>query len=237
MTAVQTSALALNPRPADAGDGAHLDVERVRQEFPILAERPYGKPLVYLDSAATSQKPQAVIDAMSAFYSRDNANVHRGVHYLSERATEAYEAARAKVGGFLNAAHASEIVFTRGTTEAINLVAQTYAGTHLGEGDEVLITAMEHHSNIVPWQMVCEQRGARLRVAPISDAGELLVDELEELIGPSTKLGGHPRLQRARHDQPDPAHHRHRPRPGRSRARRRRPGGPAPRHRRPGAGL
>lgn len=188
MTAVQTSALALNPRPADAGDGAHLDVERVRQEFPILAERPYGKPLVYLDSAATSQKPQAVIDAMSAFYSRDNANVHRGVHYLSERATEAYEAARAKVGGFLNAAHASEIVFTRGTTEAINLVAQTYAGTHLGEGDEVLITAMEHHSNIVPWQMVCEQRGARLRVAPISDAGELLVDELEELIGPSTKL-------------------------------------------------
>ncbi|HEY6698270.1 MAG TPA: aminotransferase class V-fold PLP-dependent enzyme [Acidimicrobiales bacterium] len=188
MTAVQTSALALNPRPADAGDGAHLDVERVPQEFPILAERPYGKPLVYLDSAATSQKPQAVIDAMSAFYSRGNANVHRGVHYLSERATEAYEAARAKVGGFLNAAHASEIVFTRGTTEAINLVAQTYAGTHLGEGDEVLITAMEHHSNIVPWQMVCEQRGARLRVAPISDAGELLVDELEELIGPSTKL-------------------------------------------------
>jgi cysteine desulfurase / selenocysteine lyase len=187
MTAVQTSALALNPRPADAGDGAHLDVERVRQEFPILAERPYGKPLVYLDSAATSQEPQAVIDAMSAFYSRDNANVHRGVHYLSERATEAYEAARAKVGGF-NAAHASEIVFTRGTTEAINLVAQTYVGTHLGEGDEVLITAMEHHSNIVPWQMVCEQRGARLRVAPISDAGELLVDELEELIGPSTKL-------------------------------------------------
>jgi cysteine desulfurase/selenocysteine lyase len=149
---------------------------------------PYGKPLVYLDSAATSQKPQAVIDAISGFYSRDNANVHRGVHYLSERATEAYEGARAKVGGFLNAAHAEEVVFTRGTTEAINLVAQTYARTHLDEGDEVLITAMEHHSNIVPWQMVCAERGARLRVAPISDAGELLLSELEQLVGPRTRL-------------------------------------------------
>ena len=190
MTVKQT--MALDPGPlhrADAGKrSALLDVERVRQEFPILNEKPYGEPLVYLDSAATTQKPQAVIDAMSRFYSRDNANVHRGVHYLSERATEAYEGARAKVGGFLNAADASEIVFTRGTTEAINLVAQTYARTHLDEGDEVLVTAMEHHSNIVPWQMVCEQRGARLRVAPINDAGELLVDELERLVGPRTKL-------------------------------------------------
>jgi cysteine desulfurase/selenocysteine lyase len=190
MTLKQTSVLDPGPlHRADAGNtSALLDVERVRQEFPILNEKPYGKPLVYLDSAATSQKPQAVIDAMSGFYSRDNANVHRGVHYLSERATEAYEGARAKVQGFVNAAHAQEIVFTRGTTEAVNLVAQTYARTHLDEGDEVLITAMEHHSNIVPWQMVCEQRGARLRVAPINDAGELLVDELERLVGPRTKL-------------------------------------------------
>ena len=149
---------------------------------------PYGKPLVYLDSAATSQKPQGVIDAISGFYSSDNANVHRGVHYLSERATEAYEGARAKVRGFLNAAHAEEIVFTRGTTESINLVAQTHAKTHLGEGDEVLITAMEHHSNIVPWQTICTERGARLRVAPIDDAGELLLDELDALVGPRTKL-------------------------------------------------
>ena len=190
MTAVQTSVLDPGPlHPAETGNkNACLDVERVRQEFPILREMPYGKPLVYLDSAATSQKPQAVIDAISGFYSSDNANVHRGVHYLSERATEAYEGARAKAQGFLNAAHAQEIVFTRGTTEAINLVAQTYARTHLGEGDEVLITAMEHHSNIVPWQMVCAERGARLRVAPINDAGELLLDELERLVGPRTRL-------------------------------------------------
>ncbi|MDQ6785027.1 MAG: aminotransferase class V-fold PLP-dependent enzyme, partial [Actinomycetota bacterium] len=190
MTAVQTAVL--DPGPLHPADAQHkhvrLDVERLRQEFPILRETPYGKPLVYLDSAATSQKPQAVIDAISGFYSRDNANVHRGVHYLSERATEAYEDARAKVQGILNAAHAEEIVFTRGTTEAINLVAQTYARTRLGEGDEVLITAMEHHSNIVPWQMVCAERGARLRVAPINDAGELLLDELERLIGPRTRL-------------------------------------------------
>ena len=187
MTAVPTSALATSPlHPGDVGYS--LDVERVRQEFPILREKPYGKPLVYLDSAATSQKPQAVIDAMSRFYSRDNANVHRGVHYLSERATEAYEGARAKVQGFLNAAHVQEIVFTRGTTESINLVAQTYARTRLDEGDEVLITAMEHHSNIVPWQMVCAERGARLRVAPINDAGELLLDDFERLVGPRTRL-------------------------------------------------
>ena len=190
MTAAQTNVLdpgSLHVADAEP-DNARFDVERVRQEFPILTEMPYGKPLVYLDSAATSHKPQAVIDAISGFYSSDNANVHRGVHYLSERATDAYEAARVKVQGFLNAASASEIIFTRGTTEAINLVAQTYARTHLGEGDEVLITAMEHHSNIVPWQMVCEQRGARLRVAPITDAGELLLDEFERLVGPRTKL-------------------------------------------------
>jgi len=164
------------------------DVERVRRAFPILAQRIYGKPLVYLDSAATSQKPQAVIDAMSRFFLEENANVHRGVHYLSVRATEAYEQARAKVQRFLNAEQVEEIVFVRGTTEAVNLVAQTYGKVHVHAGDEVLISAMEHHSNIVPWQMLCEQTGARLRVVPINDAGELRLDELERLIGPKTRL-------------------------------------------------
>ena len=164
------------------------DVERVRKMFPILAQQIYGKPLIYLDSAATSQKPLAVIEAMSRFFLQENANVHRGVHYLSVRATEEYEKARAKIQGFLNAEHVEEIVFVRGTTEAINLVAQTYGKTQVRAGDEVLISAMEHHSNIVPWQMLCEQTGARLRVAPIDDAGELRLDELERLIGPRTRL-------------------------------------------------
>jgi len=167
---------------------ADFDVERVRQHFPILRQKIYGKPLVYLDSAATSQKPQEVIDAMSRFLLQENANVHRGVHYLAERATEAYEGARAKTQRFLNAEHVEEIIFVRGTTEAINLVAQTYGMMHVGESDEVLITAMEHHSNIVPWQMLCEQTGARLRVAPINDDGELLLNEFERLIGPNTRL-------------------------------------------------
>jgi cysteine desulfurase/selenocysteine lyase len=190
MTAVPSSELVPGPGYGEAtqNGSAGFDVEGIRRQFPILREAPYAKPLVYLDSAATSQKPQAVIDAISGFYAKDNANVHRGVHYLSERATEAYEGARAKAQGFLNAAHVQEIIFTRGTTESINLVAQTYAKTHLGEGDEVLITAMEHHSNIVPWQMICTDRGARLRVAPIDDTGELLLDELDALVGPRTKL-------------------------------------------------
>ena len=136
----------------------------------------------------TSRRYSCARDALSRFYSKDNANVHRGVHYLAERATEEYEGARAKVHRFLNAGHASEIIFVRGTTEAINLVAQTYGKAHVGAGDEVLITAMEHHSNIVPWQMLCEDKGARLRVAPINDAGELLLEEFEKLIGPSTRL-------------------------------------------------
>ena len=165
-----------------------FDVERVRKEFPILEETVRGKPLVYLDSAATSQKPQAVVDAMSHFLLKDNANVHRGVHYLSERATDAYEGARSKVARFLGAKDVHEIIFVRGTTEAINLVAQTYGKTHVAAGDEVLITAMEHHSNIVLWQMLCEQQGARLRVAPITDGGELIPEELDRLIGPRTKL-------------------------------------------------
>jgi cysteine desulfurase/selenocysteine lyase len=165
-----------------------FDVERVRQDFPILKQRFYGKPLVYLDNAASSQKPQAVIDAISRFYSEDYANIHRGLHALSERATQAYEGARETVGQFLNAPSEQEIVFVRGTTEAINLVAQSYARPRLQPGDEVLISAMEHHSNIVPWQIVCAERGARLRVVPITDAGELRLDVYEELLGPRTKL-------------------------------------------------
>ncbi|EJM70614.1 cysteine desulfurase, SufS family protein [Pseudomonas fluorescens] len=180
------SSLQVLPEQLDLAPG--YDVERVRRMFPILAQQIYGKPLIYLDSAATSQKPLAVIEAMSRFFLQENANVHRGVHYLSVRATEEYEKARAKVQGFLNAEHVEEIVFVRGTTEAINLVAQTYGKTQVRAGDEVLISVMEHHSNIVPWQMLCEQTGARLRVAPIDDAGELRLDELERLIGPRTRL-------------------------------------------------
>ena len=176
-------------RPPDVRDaGAGFDVQKIRRDFPILRQRVRGRTLVYLDNAATSQKPQAVIDAIRQYYERDNANIHRGVHFLSEHATEEYEAARRTVQGFLNAADASEIIFVRGATEAINLVAQTYGRTNVHAGDEVLITAMEHHSNIVPWQILCEEKGARLRVAPISDSGELLLQEFEKLLGPRTKI-------------------------------------------------
>jgi cysteine desulfurase/selenocysteine lyase len=160
----------------------------VRKDFPILQQEVHGKPLVYLDSAATSQKPRAVLEALDRYYEQDNANVHRGVHRLSERATQSYEAAREKVQRFVNAAHAHEIVFVRGTTEAINLVAQTFGRTRLRAGDEIVVTVMEHHSNIVPWQMLCAEKGAVLRVAPMDDDGTLLVDELDRLIGPRTKL-------------------------------------------------
>jgi cysteine desulfurase/selenocysteine lyase len=165
-----------------------LDVERVRADFPILATRARGKPLVFLDSAASAQKPRAVLEAMQRFYEESYANVHRGVYELSERATAAYEGVRGKVARFIGAAEPREIVFVRGTTEAINLVAHGVARTKLGPGDEVLISEMEHHSNIVPWQMACEERGARLRVAPIDDAGDLLLPELEKLLSPRTKL-------------------------------------------------
>ncbi len=191
MTGVQTgsvTSLGLADGQVGGNDVADFNIERVCQNFPILREKVYGKQLVYLDSAATSQKPQGVIDAMSRFLLKKNANVHRGVHHLAERATEAYEGARVKAQRFLNAEHANEIVFVRGATEAINLVAQSYGKKHVGEEDEVLITAMEHHSNIVPWQMLCEQKNARLRVAPINDNGELLLDEFERLIGRKTKL-------------------------------------------------
>jgi cysteine desulfurase/selenocysteine lyase len=173
--------------PAGVSDTG-LDVRRLRGDFPILRQKVHGRPLVYLDNAATSQKPQAVLDALVRYYSEDNANVHRGVHCLSERATAAFEGARATIQRFVNAASTREIVFTRNATEAINLVAQTFGRTRLGPGDEVLITAMEHHSNIVPWQLVGGEKGASLRVAPITDDGALQVEAFERLLGPRTRL-------------------------------------------------
>lgn len=167
---------------------AELDVQAIRAEFPILERTVRGKPLVYLDNAATSQKPRFVLDAITRYYEDENANIHRGVHYLSERATADYENSRVRAQRFLNAAKSNEIIFVRGATEGINLVAQTYGRTHVGAGDEVLITAMEHHSNIVPWQMLCAEKGAKLRVTPINDRGELLLDEFEKLLGPRTKI-------------------------------------------------
>ena len=167
---------------------AGFDVRKIREDFPILKQKMHGKPLVYLDNAATSQKPQAVIDALLHFYSQYSANIHRGVYLLSERSTQAYEDARVKLQRFMNAAEPREIVYVRGSTEGINLVAQTYGRQHIGAGDEILITAMEHHSNIVPWQMLCEEKGCRLRVGPINDRGELILDEFEKLINDRTRL-------------------------------------------------
>ena len=162
--------------------------ERLRQDFPALRQKVRGKPLVYLDNAATSQKPQVVIDTIARYYLSENSNVHRGVHFLSDLATQAYEGARIRVRQFLNAAHDREIIFTRGTTDSINLVAHSLGRSRLRAGDEILISAMEHHSNIVPWQMVCEEKGARLRVIPINDAGELILEEYERLLSDRTKL-------------------------------------------------
>jgi len=159
-----------------------------RADFPILGERVHDRPLVYLDNGATTQKPASVLDAEDAYYRHNNANVHRGVHLLSQRATDAFEAARARIARFINAQRPEEIVFVRGTTEAINLVAQSYARPHLKPGDEILISAMEHHSNIVPWQLVCEQTGAALKVVPIDDAGALDTDAYERLLNERTRL-------------------------------------------------
>ena len=167
---------------------ATLDVERVRADFPAMRVDVRGKTLAYLDTAASAQKPQAVMDAEMDCYRESYANVHRGVHYLAEKATEKYEGARGKVQRFLNAASADEIVFVRGTTEGVNLVASTWGRQHVGEGDRVLITEMEHHSNIVPWQMLCEAVGARLDVAPINDRGEVILDEFERLLTDRTKI-------------------------------------------------
>jgi cysteine desulfurase/selenocysteine lyase len=167
---------------------AGLDIETVRADFPILHQEVNGRTLAYLDNAASAQRPRQVIDAVSHYYSSDHANVHRGVHTLSQRATDAFEGARAKVRRFINAGSDKEIVWTRGTTEAINLVAQSWGRTHLGEGDEVLITWLEHHANIVPWQIVCEQTGARLVVTPMDDTGQIRLDEFERLLGPKTRM-------------------------------------------------
>jgi cysteine desulfurase/selenocysteine lyase len=163
-------------------------VAGIREDFPILQQKVHGKPLVYFDNGATSQKPQAVIDALANYYSAENSNIHRGVHYLSERATAAYEEARSKIRGFINSRNNQEIIFVRGTTEAINLVAQSYGRSFLKAGDEIIISAMEHHSNIVPWQMLCEQVGAKLRVIPINHDGEIVMDEYRRLLNEKTKF-------------------------------------------------
>ena len=165
-----------------------FDIERVRADFPILQQRIHGKPLAFLDSAASAQKPRAVIEAMSRFYESDYANIHRGVYELSERATRAFEGARETARRFLNADVAREIVFVRGTTEAINLVAHAWGREHVAAGDEILITHMEHHSNIVPWQLLCQEKKAQLRVAPVDDRGALLMGEFEKLLSPRTKI-------------------------------------------------
>jgi cysteine desulfurase/selenocysteine lyase len=165
-----------------------LDVHRLRQDFPILHRQVHGHPLVYLDNAATTQKPQVVLDALARYYTDINSNVHRGVHNLSELATEAYDGARTKIRRFFNASSDREIVFTRNATEAINLVAFAFVRPKLRRGDEVVISAMEHHSNIVPWQLICEERGAKVRVLPMDDRGELLLDELDGLLTDRTRI-------------------------------------------------
>ena len=174
-----------------------LDVARVREDFPILRETVHGKPLVYLDNAATAQKPRAVIERVARYYEAENSNIHRGVHQLSETATRAYEATRTAVKAFVNAAEEREIVFVRGATEAINLVARCYGGAHLRPGDEVVISGMEHHSNIVPWQLICQEKGAVLRVIPVDDGGDVVMDAYRGLLGPRTRLVALPHVSNA----------------------------------------
>lgn len=174
--------------PDTRAGGNLFDVHAVRDDFPILSQKIHGHPLVYLDNGATSQKPRSVIEAIDHYYEHDNANVHRGVHTLSERATDAYEGGRDRAARFLNARDSSEIVFTRGTTEGINLVAQAWARPLLGPGDEVLISTLEHHSNIIPWQLMCQQTGAVLKVIPVHDSGELDMDAFQSMLGSSTRI-------------------------------------------------
>src|SRR5215472_12835166 len=164
-----------------------FDVERIREDFPVLKQTIHGKPLVYLDNAATAQKPLPVIEAIRRFHEVDCANIHRGVHELSQRSTAAYEETRAKARCFLNARSKNEIIFVRGTTEGINLVASSWGRRNVKAGDEIIISAMEHHSNIVPWQMLCEEKEAKLRVIPMNDRGELLLEEYEKLLNPRTR--------------------------------------------------
>ena len=165
-----------------------FDVERTRQDFPVLNQKVYGKKLIYLDNAATTQKPRLVIDVIHDYYTKENANIHRGIHYLSQKATDAYDDARDKVQSLLSARSSSEIIFVRGATEAINLVAQSYGRTFLKAGDEIVISGMEHHSNIVPWQMLADSVGAKLRVIPLNDDGELLMEEYRRLLNPKTRF-------------------------------------------------
>ncbi|TLV02312.1 cysteine desulfurase [Dyadobacter luticola] len=165
-----------------------LDIQAIRNDFPILNELVNGKPLVYFDNAATTQKPRLVLDALSGYYEHYNANIHRGIHFLAEKATSAFEQSRHRLQAFLNAAHAEEIIFTYGTTDGINLVASSYGRTFLKAGDEIIISTMEHHSNIVPWQMLCEEKGCVLKVIPINDEGEILMDEYEKLLTERTKF-------------------------------------------------
>jgi cysteine desulfurase/selenocysteine lyase len=174
--------------PRAARPPAAYDVAAVRDQFPVLSQLIRGKPLAYLDNAATTQKPRAVVDAIRGYYEQDNANVHRGVHLLSERATRAHEQARVKVARFLGGVDPHEVIFVRGTTEAINLVAQTFGRQRVGPGDEIVVGELEHHSNIVPWQLLCREKGARLRVLPVDDAGDLRLEALDELLGPRTRL-------------------------------------------------
>lgn len=165
-----------------------FDVEKIRRDFPILNQKVHGKNLVYMDNAATTQKPKCVIDAITKYYSELNSNVHRGVHSLSDKATTAYEKSRAYISKFINASNAHEIIFVRGTTEAINLVASSYGNEYMKEGDEVIVSHLEHHSNIVPWQMLCERKNAVLKVIPVNDRGELLLEDYKKLLNPKTKI-------------------------------------------------
>jgi cysteine desulfurase/selenocysteine lyase len=175
--------------PQDLGVSKRpLDAKLIRRDFPILEERVHGRPLIWLDNAATTQKPNAVIDRISDFYRHENSNIHRAAHELAARATDAYESAREKSRRFLNASSTREIVFVRGTTEGINLIAQAWGRRNVREGDEIVITWLEHHANIVPWQMLCSEKGARLRVAPVNDRGEIILEEYEKLLGPRTKI-------------------------------------------------
>lgn len=173
---------------AEVPEPRPFDVRKLRGDFPILGQSVNGKPLVYLDNAATSQKPQSVIDAIAKYYLEENSNIHRGVHFLSDKATQSYEAARDKMQAYLNAAHREEIIFVRGTTEGINLVASSYGRSAVRHGDEIVISAMEHHSNIVPWQMLCEEKGARLKIIPMDDSGELVLDGFESMLTDRTRL-------------------------------------------------
>ncbi len=166
----------------------NFDIEKIRSLFPLLHQEVHGKPLIYFDNAATTQKPQSVLDALTGYYNHDNSNIHRGAHALADRATRYFEETRETIKDFIHAREAAEIIFTKGTTESINLVASTFGRKFIGSGDEIIISTMEHHSNIVPWQMLCEEKGAILKIIPISESGEILFEEFEKLLSPKTKL-------------------------------------------------